>query len=220
MHGKFLRRTGRGLLAIGIIVGAVTIIWFAPAWPYVLPPAAIVAGAGIFLLQGGVRAALWVRTPAVFLLAGCVSALIAAPLFQPLDLTITEIRLNPGDFAVGAALAAAVLTLLMWVVLALGRPAFRDAIISAGIRRWDMRIPAQAGAGVVVLAAFLLWLTLHGQTADLATSLALQQLGPDYRYHLSWISTGSNGHGTSVKGVVTAWNHNEIKQVLLHWETP
>jgi hypothetical protein len=220
MHSKIPRRTGSVLLAVGIISGVVTITWFTPARPYALPVAAIAVAAGIFLLLGGLRAALWVRTLAVLLLAASVSALIAAQLFQPLDLTITEVRLDPGDFAVGAVVVVFVLALLLWVIVELGRPPIQDAIASARIRRWDMRMPAQAGTGVVVLVGFLLWLTLHGQTADLATSLALQQLGPQYRYHLSWISTGSNGHGTSIRGVVTAWNHNEIKQVLLHWETP
>jgi hypothetical protein len=102
----------------------------------------------------------------------------------------------------------------------LGRPHIRDAIADAHIRRWDMRIPAQAGGGVVVLAALLLWLMLHGQSAELATTLAFQQLGPGYRYHLGWISSSNNGHGRSITGVVTAWNRNEIKTVLLHWETP
>lgn len=185
-----------------------------------VPAATIAVAAGIALLWSGLRAALLVRTLAVFLLAAGVSALIAAPLFQPLDLTMTEFRLDPGAFAVGGAGVLVVLALLLWLILELGRPAIQDAIVSAGIRRWDSRLPAQAGAGVTVLAGLLLWLMLHGQTADLATSLASQQLGPGYRYHLSWISTGSNGHGTSVRGVVTAWNHKEIKQVLLHWETP
>jgi hypothetical protein len=219
MHSKIFRRVGSVLLAVGIIDCVATILWFTPAWPYLVPAAAIVAAAGVFLLWGDVRAALWVRMLAVFLLAGGVSTLIAAPLFQPLDLTITEIRLDPGDFAVGAALTVVILALMLWVIMELGRRTIQDAIASAGIRRWDMRLPAQAGTGVVVLAAFLLWFTLHGQTAELATSLAFQQLGPDYQYHLSWISTGSSGHGTSVRGVVTAWNHKEIKQVLLHWET-
>jgi hypothetical protein len=60
---------------------------------------------------------------------------------------------------------------------------------------------------------------LHGQSAQLAEALAMQQLGPDYRYHLSWISSTKTDHGASVSGVVTAWNDQELKTVLLHWET-
>jgi hypothetical protein len=110
--------------------------------------------------------------------------------------------------------------LLLWVTRELGRTPIQDAIASARIRRWDMRMPAQGGTGIVLLVELLLWLMLHGQTAELARSLAFQQLGPDYRYHLSWISNSNSGHGHSVTGVVTAWNHQEVKTVLLHWETP
>jgi hypothetical protein len=219
MYSQVLRRTGGVLLAVGFIGGVVTIARRAVAGPC-LAVAAITITAGIALLWGGPRAALWIRTLAVFLLAAGISALIAGPFYQPLDLTITQIRLDQGDFAVAVGSAISVLALLLWVTRELGRPPVLDAIASARITRWDMRMPAQAGSGVVILACLLLWLMLHGQTAELATSLAFQQLGPDYRYHLSWISNSHSGHGTSVTGIVTAWNHKEIKTVLLHWETP
>ena len=221
MYSQILRRAGGVLVAIGIIGEAVTIARVAGAarlWLAALDCIAIVAGA--CLLWGGPRAALWVRTLAVFVLAGGVMVVIAASLFQPLDLSITEIRLDPGGFTTWAATLAIAICVTLWVSLQLGRPAVRDAIAGAGIRRWDMRFPAQAGGGIVALAALLLWLALHGQSGELATSLALQQLGPDYRYHLSWISSARNGRGTTVTGIVTAWNHKEIKQVVLHWATP
>jgi len=219
MCSTVLKRTGGVLLATGIVGGVVTFIWLAMIWRYLAPMAAIAVLAGGLLLRGGPRTALWLRSLAVLLLAAGITALLAAALFQPLDLTLTEIRLDPGDFALAAAIAAIVLVALLWVSLELGRPAVRDEIAAAGIRRWDVRLPAQAGAGIVVVIGALLWMMLHGQTADLATSLAQQQLGPEYRYHLSWISSDSNGRFTSVRGVVTAWNHKEIKHILLHWET-
>lgn len=220
MWSNVLKRTGAVLLAAGIIGGAATIIWLGSAWRYFAPiPALAVLAGGLLLLRGGPRVALWVRSLSVFLLAAGVTALIGATLFQPLDLTITEVRLNPAACAIAGAGTAVVLALLLWVSWQLGRPAVRDSMASAGIRRWDMRLPAQSGGGIIVMVGALLWMMLHGQTANLATSLALQQLGPQYRYHLSWISSDSNGRFTSVRGVVTAWNHKEIKQVLLHWET-
>ena len=214
-----LRRAGGALLAAGLIDLAVTIARHAVAGPYpaILDGTAIAAGTWLFL--DGARAALWVRSLAVFLLAGGVVLVVALPVLQPWDLIVTEVRLDPiGCLAMAGPIAIA-LCLLFWVARVLGLPAVRDAIISAGIRRWDMRLPAQAGGGVVLLACLMLFLALHGQSADLATSLALRQLGPEYRYHLSWISSSGNGHGTSVSGVVTAWNDREIRHVLLHWET-
>ena len=219
MSARIAKRVGGLLLVIGIIVGVVAIARLPVAGLYPAALGGIAIMAGIFLLFGGPQAAMWVRTLAVFLLAADIMLVIAAPLCQPLDLTITEIRLDPTDFAAKAAATLFVAGITLWVTLRLGHSSVQDAIIRARIKRWDMRIPAQAGGGLVALAILLLWLALHGQSADLATSLALQQLGPDYRYHLSWISRANNGHGTSITGVVTALNDKEIKKVLLHWET-
>jgi hypothetical protein len=220
MYRQSLKRAGWVMLAAGILAGAATLAPVAVVGPLLPVIAGIAAMTGIVLMQGGPRAALWVRTLTVFLLVAGATAFTVTPLYQPLDLTITEIRLDPGDFAIAAAAAAIVLCLLLWVAWELGQKPVEDAITSAHIRHWGMRLPAQAGGGVVVVAALLLWLMLHGQSADLATSLASGQLGPGYRYHLSWISNSSSSHGRSVTGVVTAWNHNEVKTVLLHWETP
>jgi len=219
MDARILRRVGRALLAVGVIEIAATISWFTAPGRYLACFGIIAAAAGIALLRGAARAALWVRTLVVFLLAGGIALVIALPFYQPVDLSMTEIRLDPADFAIKAAAAIFVVCLLLWVTRELGRQPVQDAIASAGITRWDMRMPAQAGGGVVALAFLLLWLALHGQSAELATSLALQQLGPGYRYQLSWISSANNGHGTTITGVVTAWNDREIKKVLLHWET-
>ena len=219
MYNRIVKRTGVVLLAIGVIDGVVTIARLPMAGPYPAVLDGIAVIAGVFLLLDGPRAALWVRTIATFLLAAGIVLAIAVSLFQPLDLSITEIRLDPADIAAKAVAVLFAFCLTLWVTLQLGRPSVQDAIVNARIRRWDMRIPTQAGGGIVMLAALLLWLALHGQSAQLATSLALQQLGPDYRYHLSWISSSNNGHGTTVTGVVTAWNKQEIKKVLLHWET-
>jgi hypothetical protein len=219
MRTQILKRTGGVLLAVGVIDTAVTIARLAVAgfYPAVIDATAIVAG--IFLLVDGARAALWVRSLAVFLLAAGVALVIASPFYQPLDLTFVEIRLDPAGFSTKAVPMGFALCLLLWVMRELGRQPVQDMIAAAGIRRWEMRLPAQAGGGVVALVGLMLWLALHGQSAELATSLALQQLGPGYRYHLSWISSSNNGHGTSVSGVVTAWDDTEIKKVLLHWET-
>jgi hypothetical protein len=219
MYSGVLKRVGAVLLVIGIIDGAVTIARPGAAGPYPAALDGVAIIAGLSLVWGSPRAALWVRMLAVFILAGGAVLAIAAPLFQPLSLTVTEIRLDPAYYAITAASLMFVLCVTLWVNFELGRPTVQDAIASARIRRWDMVIPAQAGGGVVALGGLLLWLALHGQSADVATSLALQQLGPDYRYHLSWISSSNNGHGTTITGVVTAWNATEIKKVLLHWES-
>jgi NADH:ubiquinone oxidoreductase subunit K len=207
------------LLAAGVIGIVATIVCLATFGVYPAVAGAVLIAAGSFLLMGRPGAVRWVRSLAVLLVAACVSLMIAVPFYQPLDLTITEIRLEPFGLITRAAPAFVGFAVLLWVARELGRQPVNDAIAAAGLKTWDMRIPAQGGAGIVALGCLLVWLALHGQSAQLAESLALQQLGPDYRYHLRWISSARSEHGTSVSGVVTAWNAKEIKRVLLHWET-
>jgi len=214
-----LRRVGGVLLWVGVIDLVVTIVRHAEAGftPAILDCLAILCGGA--LLSGGPRSGLWVRSIAAFMLTAGVVPIIAAPFYQPFGLTIAEIRGAMPGVAVKAAQFACLLGLLLWVVLHLGRPALQEWIQRGNFRRWSMWVPAQAGGAIVVLIGFLFWLSLHGQSAQLAESLAIQQLGPGYRYHLSWISSAKTDHGTSVSGVVTAWNDREVRTVLLRWET-
>jgi hypothetical protein len=219
MYMTIVRRAGALLLAMGVIDGIVTFMsagvggWYAAGFE----AAAIVAG--LLLLHGHPRSAFWLRALAVFLLAAGLTGAVVALLLQPLDLTMLEIRLDPGDFATKAAQPAFALGVLAWVAHELKRRPVLDAIASARLRQWDTRLFARGGIAVAAMAGILLWLALHGQSASLAESLAEQQMGPGYRYHLSWISSSHTDQGTSTNGVVTAWNDHEIKTLLIHWLT-
>jgi hypothetical protein len=63
-----------------------------------------------------------------------------------------------------------------------------------------------------------LWLTLHGQSKALAEQLALQQLGPGYRYQLRWLGGERIAGREAVRATVLAWNATEIRTVLIHWQ--
>jgi len=214
-----LRRVGGVLLWVSVIDFVITCVRHSEAGFYPAIVDALAFFCGGALLSGGPRAGLWVRSIAAFLLAAGVVPIIAAPFYQPIGLTIAEIRAAMPGVAIKGAQFACLLGLLLWVVLHLGRPALQEWILRGDFRRWSIWIPVQAGGGIVVLIGFLFWLSIHGQSAQLAESLAMQQLGPEYWYHLSWISSSKTDRGTSVSGVVTAWNDREVKTVLLHWET-
>jgi hypothetical protein len=220
MTTPILKRVGLVLLTVGLI--AVPFAYYLGAWwgcsALAIGVMAIIAA--ISLLRVGLTAAGYVWTIMTFMLGATVIALIAPLVLRPLDLTITEFRLEPALFLWPSLTAIVVVCVQLWIVWMLGREPVQAAIGKAGSWRGNSRISLQAGGGVAALAGFLLWLSLHGQTAQLAESLALQQLGPGYRYSLTWISSSGNGRGTSVSGVVTAWNDKEIKKVLLRWETP
>jgi len=128
MHSRALKRVGVVLFAVGAIAIAMTIAVVTEARPYSAAFDVAAMLAGTFLWRGGPRAALWTRSLTVFLLAAGVATLVAAPFFQPLDLTVTQIRLNPAGFGMNAAVGLFVLGLLLWITLELGRPPVLEAM--------------------------------------------------------------------------------------------
>jgi hypothetical protein len=216
-HTPILKRVGAVLLAVGLIDIAVMIYCIANGVSYSSSFNIFAVVAGIFLLRGSLRAASIVRWFSVFMLSGFVALLIAWPLMQPVGLTLTQIRLNPGTSIATFAVLAFVLGLLFWLARELGREPVLAARASAGRKPRDMRIPAAAGVGMVIVMIIFMTLLLGGETADRAKSMAEQQVGPGYRFHVSALNIATNNQGTSVSGVVTAWNDNEIRTVPVHW---
>ncbi len=219
MHTAIPRRVGVILLVFGL-AGIATAWLHDPqvAWSFPIVADPLVVLAGVALLTGRPRVALVVRLVAAFLLGVAATAVVAALVIQPIDLTWTELRLEPASFAWPAAVAAAHGAVLLWLAWELGRRPVLAAIATAGRRRWEPETLTKFGlaAGAVMFGLF--WITLHGQSATLAESLAEQQIGPAYRYALtSMRTTRIAGRAASV-GVVTAWNGTDIKRVVLHWE--
>ena len=219
MHASILKRVGGVLLAVGLIDIAVMIYCVANHISYWSSFNIFSVVAGIFLLRGSLRAASLIRRFAVFILAAVLSLLIALPFLQPLDLTLTQLRLDPVTFLGAVVIGAFALCLLFWVSRELGRQPIQAAFASAGIKRRDMRIPAAAGVGlVVVVSIFLVAFLQLGGSAEHAKSMAEQQVGAGYRFHVRSLSMINNSQGKFVSGVVTAWNDHEIRNIPVHWE--
>jgi hypothetical protein len=137
---------------------------------------------------------------------------------QPWDLSLTELRLNPGSFAIGVTFYCFVLGLLFWVARQLGREPVQVAIANAGVKRRDMRYAVAAGVGLAVLLGISIPLISNGESAERAKSIAQREVGPGYQFHVSSIRISSVGNRTNASGVVTAWKHQEIRSVPFHWE--
>jgi hypothetical protein len=172
---------------------------------------------GMFLLHGSLRTASIVRWLAVFFIAGFVPSVAFLPFVQPLDLTLTQIRLNPGQFAVGTLFLIARLALLLWLAIRLGHPTVLTARQAVGKKRRDMRIPAILGVLLSVAGCAVFVALQRGERVEHAKSLANEQLGEGYRYHIKSLSVVNSSRGTSVTATVTAWNHNEIRMVPVRW---
>jgi hypothetical protein len=219
-HEPILKRVGIVLLVVGLIDIAVMIYCIAKEISYSSSFNLFAVIAGIFLMRGSLGAAAVVRWFGVFMLAGFLALLVVLPFLQPISLTLMQFRVDPGGSFVMAAFMAFVLGLVAWVVWELGREPIRAARAGAGRKEWDMRIPAAAGVGLVVIIGGFLALLLGGESAVRAKSMAEQQVGPGYRFHVGSLNIVKNNQGTFVSGVVTAWNDHEIREVPVHWEEP
>lgn len=217
-HAPILKRVGTILLIVGLIDIAVMIYCIANRISYSSSFNIFAVIAGIFLLRGSLRAASLVRWIAVFMLAAFGGLLIVWPFMQPFSLTLMQLRLNPGTSFASFMLMAFTLGLLAWLIRELGRKPVLSARASAGRKQRDMRIPAAAGVGLVIVMNIFMAVLLGGESANRAKSIAEQQVGPGYRLHVSSLNIAKNNRGTFATGVVTAWNDSEIRDIPVHWE--
>jgi hypothetical protein len=217
-YTSILKRVGAVLLVVGLIDIAVMIYCIANRISYSSSFNIFAVAGGIFLLRGSLRAASIIRWIAVFMLAAFVAFLIAWPFMQPFALTLAQIHLNPGALIATFAFMALLLGLLVWLIRELGREPVMTARSHAGRKQRDLRIPAAGGVVSVIAMGVFMALLLGGESADRAKFLAKQQVGPDYRVHVSSLNIAKNNQGTFVSGVVTAWNDSEIRYIPVQWE--
>jgi len=213
-----LKRVGWTLIVIGLIDVGVMVYCIVNRRSYSSSFNLFAVIAGIFLLRGGLRTAALVRWFSVFMLVGFLAVAVVAPFLQPWDLSQTELRLNPGTFVIGGIFYFFVLGLLFWVSRQLGLEPVQAAITKAGVKRRDVRYAVAAGIGLAVLLGISIPLISNGESAVRAKSIAIQEVGPRYQFHVSSIRISSVGNRTNASGVVTAWNHQEIRSVPFHWE--
>jgi hypothetical protein len=217
-HFQILKRVGWVLVAVGLIDIAWMVYCIAHSISYSSSFNIFAVVAGIFLVRGSLRAASVVRWFSVFTLSAFLALLVAWPFMQPVSLTFTQVRLNPGAFVAQVLFTTLLIGLLYWIVTELGREPVRAAFLGAGRKQRDMRVPAAFGVGLVVVLGILLAFMMRSESGKRAMSIAQQQVGPGYRFHVSSIQIRKNNRGTFVSGCVTAWNDKEVRYVPVHWE--
>lgn len=169
--------------------------------------------AGILLIRGGVKTASIVRWISVFFATAFIGVLLATPITTPLGLLATQIKLSPlatiGTYLVSIAFIA----VLVWVYLQLSSVKSLELISRAG---YNVGKPKFAFiAAVVLLVAFggLMSALMSGESAEKAKLLAKEQLGSEFNYRVSSITTSGN----SGSAIVTAYNSTEIRSVYVQW---
>lgn len=213
----FLRRTGLVLLAVGSLDIGLMVYAILSQGSYRSSFNLFAVFAGIFLLRGNLRAASLVRWFALFLLAAFSSIVLVAPALQPIDLTLTEIQIDPQAFLGSFVVFALALILLAWLARELGSVPVLLARKNAGRPARRPSFPVASGIALAAALAVVSFLVQRSESAARAVREARARLGDDYRYHVSSFSYRSSSDGTYVSGVVTAWKGGTVKDLPFQW---
>ncbi|HEU4852368.1 MAG TPA: hypothetical protein VFT37_09460 [Telluria sp.] len=214
---RVMRRTGRVLLAIGLLDIGVMIYCMATGTSYSSSLNLFAVIAGVFLIRGSLRAAAVVRFMAVFYGVMFAALRLILAVMQPLDLTVTQLRLAPFAALGTAAMMLALVGLIGAVVWSLGHPSIAAARAAAGKKRRGIVIPAAIGLVAMVSMVVGTHYLLNGDSAARALREAASVGGPAYRYAVTSLSIKSSGGESRVSGVVTAWNEREIRSIPVGW---
>jgi len=169
--------------------------------------------AGVFLMKGGIKTARIIRWFSVFLVICFTAMTLLMPFSMPLDLLTMQIKLNPMA-ALGSYLFNIVfMGILIWIYFQLSSPQALEKSGQAGYNTTKPKSAFYAAISFVVLGVVLFFITMNGESVQIARSLAKEQLGSNYNYHTSSFRA-SGDHGAAV---VTAYNASEIKNVQVKW---
>ena len=214
---QILHRAGVVLLVVGA-VDIAYMIWClstGASYSYSMTIPAVIAG--VLLMRGSLRAAsalIWIA--AILLPMALASG--AMSLMQPLDLTLTQLRVAPAAHF-GAALPLVIFCgLLYWLLQQLGRQPVQAAIQTAGRKKPVINVALTIGVALSMLALTGKQL---GQNSDLkkkAEQLAQEKHGAQFRYHASSITPRDDMEGTFVEAKVQAWNQNSADTVDVFWK--
>ncbi|MET1079032.1 MAG: hypothetical protein ABWY06_13545 [Pseudomonas sp.] len=217
MHPKILKRVGIILVIIGALDIAYMIYCIANKISYSSSFNIFSVIAGMFLFKGSLKAASFVRWFAAFLLGGFATLLVVFPFFQPVNLTITQVELNPGKIFVACVFMLFVSAVLYWLVHELGRDEVLQAIKTEGGKIRSIKFAIGCGILLVMLLAVCIHVLMSGESAGKASAIALKEAGSGYKAHVTSLNISKSSSGTTVSGIVTVWNKNEIRTIPVSW---
>ncbi|HWW71997.1 MAG TPA: hypothetical protein VN089_18805 [Duganella sp.] len=214
---QILHRAGVVLLVVGA-VDIAYMIWClstGASYSYSMTIPAVIAG--VLLMRGSLKAAsalIWIA--AILLPMALASG--AMSLMQPIDLTMTELRLAPATHF-GAALPLVIFCgLLYWLLQQLGRQPVQAAMQTTGRKKPAINVALTIGVALAMLALTGKQL---GQKSDLkqkAEQLAQEKHGAQFRYYATKITPRDDMEGTFVEARVQAWNQDSVDTVDVFWK--
>ncbi|MCU6497083.1 hypothetical protein LPN04_04660 [Rugamonas sp. A1-17] len=171
----------------------------------------------LLLAFGGLRVAIVLR----WLSMVGVPMLVVWPLlafFQPLDLTLTQLALQPSAYVINFLLPMFKSGMSLWMLYLLSDPAIRQARAFEGRKPYDMRVPLALGALLLAGYGVMFFTLMMGERGRHAEQLAAQKEGAKYRYHVNNIRVISNSNGTFVSATVVVWNDKFVGGMDVSWQ--
>lgn len=207
------RKVGIVLLIIGIIDIGVMAYCIANKINYSSSFNIFVVIAGALLLRGGVKTARVVRWFSAFFVFAFVGMVFLFPIAMPIQLLVTQIKLNLVGILGSYAFSLIFIGVLIWVYMQLSAPKSLAKLEQAGYKTGKPKSALYAAIGIMAFGGIMFEVLFNSESVEKAKTLAKEQLGVNYNYHISSLSISGN----KVVAHVTAYNSDEIKNIQIKW---
>jgi hypothetical protein len=207
------KKAGIVLLVIGIIDIGLMVYCIANRINYSSSFNIFAVIGGALLIKGGVKTARVVRWFSAFFVMAFIGMLFISPITMPVQLLITQIKLNPAATLGAHAFSLVFIGMLIWVYKQLSTPIALAKLEQAGYKSGKPKTALYAAIGCTILGGVMFGFLLNGESAEKAKTLAKEQLGSNYQYHISSMQAS----GDKGSAVVTAFNEEEIQNIQVEW---
>jgi len=201
------------LIAVGILE-LIYGLWTAP--PGQIKLNFLLLAVGLVLYFGGTRAIAVIRWLALLTVVPAVLMPVQQMLLAPLELTIVQFRLYPGQviaFLVPMLVSAVVAVVLAWRLN--GEPV-KAALRAHGRVPASPIVPVVLGLLLIIGSTAFLRHMLNGPDAVQAADMVAKRFGTKYKYFTNGLNVVNN-NGTTVYATVQMWNEKEAIQVPVNW---
>ena len=207
------RKAGIVLLVIGILDIGVMAYCIANKISYSSSFNIFAVIAGIFLIKGGIKTARVVRWFSAFFVIAFIGMLFLFPITMPIELLLTQIKLNPVGMLGSYAFSILFIGVLTWVYFQLSSTDALERLSRAGYKTGKPKSALFTALAIMIFGGVMFAYLFNSESAAKAKSLAEEKMGSNYKYHISSLSAS----GDSGFAVVTAYNENEIRAVRVKW---
>ena len=218
-----LKKVGTALIIVGILDILVMIYCIVNQLDYSSSFNIFAVIAGIFLYRGSLQTAKVVIFFTSLFTTGMIGIPFILPLLTPVDLLLTQIKLNPIDSICYLAIYLGLLAFLIWILKSLTSSVVYEEIYKNRIKSKSLFTSLRLGIffGIILLATLGTTFSylFEGENAKMAIAEAQKKIGHNYKFVISSINISSNyGGKTKVYAVVTAYNDKEIKSIEVYFE--